>query len=101
MRLRELAARLDGASVADAGARDADPLVDEVTYRSDAAGPGALFACLRGERVDGHAFAAEAVERGAAALLVDHRLDLPVSQIVVDDTRLALARCADALAGHR
>ncbi len=100
MRLRELAARLDGASVADAGARDADPLVDEVTYRSDAAGPGALFACLRGERVDGHAFAAEGVERGAAALLVDHRLDLPVSQIVVDDTRLALARCADALAGH-
>ena len=33
--------------------------------------PGALFVALRGERYDGHAFAAEALRRGAAAALVD------------------------------
>lgn len=100
MRLRELAAQLDGASVADTGAPAADPSIDEVVYRSDAAGAGTLFACLRGERVDGHSFAADAVDRGAAALLVDRPLDLPVPQIVASDTRAALALIAASLAGQ-
>jgi UDP-N-acetylmuramoyl-tripeptide--D-alanyl-D-alanine ligase len=55
---------------------------------------GRLFVALRGERFNGHDFAGAAVEHGAAALLVDHRLDLDVPQWVVDDTRLALGRLA-------
>ncbi len=51
--------------------------------------PGACFVALRAER-DGHAFAAQAVERGACALLVDHALALEIPQLVVPDTLAAL-----------
>ncbi|GLH71977.1 UDP-N-acetylmuramoyl-tripeptide--D-alanyl-D-alanine ligase [Geothrix limicola] len=53
--------------------------------------PGACFVALRAER-DGHAFAAQAVEKGAAALLVDHPLDIDCPQLVVPDTLVALQR---------
>ncbi len=53
--------------------------------------PGACFAALRAER-DGHDFALQAVEKGAAALLVDHRLATDCPQLVVPDTLVALQR---------
>ena len=39
--------------------------------------PGCCFVALRGERVDGHRFAADAVRGGAAVLLVARPVDLP------------------------
>ncbi|HJW09302.1 MAG TPA: UDP-N-acetylmuramoyl-tripeptide--D-alanyl-D-alanine ligase [Holophagaceae bacterium] len=51
--------------------------------------PGACFVALRAER-DGHEFAVAAIEKGAAALLVDHELPLGVPQLVVPDSLLAL-----------
>lgn len=57
--------------------------------------PGACFVALRADR-DGHDFAAEAVQRGAAALLVDHELDIECPQIVVPDTLLGLQRWGQA-----
>src|SRR3954467_12813617 len=57
--------------------------------------PGALFFCVPGERADGHDFAPEAVERGAAALVVERPLDLRVPQLVVGDARAAMAVAAD------
>jgi UDP-N-acetylmuramoyl-tripeptide--D-alanyl-D-alanine ligase len=53
--------------------------------------PGACFVAIRAER-DGHDFAAQAVSKGAAALLVDHPLDMPCPQLVVPDTLAALQR---------
>lgn len=48
--------------------------------------PGDLFVALRGENFDGHDFAAQAVEKGAIALVVDQPLDLDVTQFVVPQT---------------
>ena len=48
---------------------------------------GMVFACIRGERFDGHTAAAEALEKGAAAVLVDHDLGLGDRQILTEDTR--------------
>lgn len=56
--------------------------------------PGSLFVCLRGERFDGHAFASQAAQLGAAALLVDHPVDADVPQLVVTDTGKALLQLA-------
>lgn len=39
--------------------------------------PGCCFVALRGERVDGHAFAADAVRGGATVLLVQRPVELP------------------------
>ena len=56
--------------------------------------PGSLFVCLRGERFDGHSFASQAAQLGAAALLVDHQVDADVPQLVVTDTGKALLQLA-------
>lgn len=51
---------------------------------------GCLFICIRGERFDAHSFAAEAKEKGAAALMVDHKLDIDLPQVIVDETSSAM-----------
>jgi UDP-N-acetylmuramoyl-L-alanyl-D-glutamate--2,6-diaminopimelate ligase len=53
-----------------------------------------------GERADGHDFARGAVERGAVALVVERSLDLPVPQVVVRDSRTAMAPVADVFFGE-
>ncbi len=49
---------------------------------------------MPGEKVDGHEFAAAAVEAGAAALVVERELELDVAQVVVPDARAAMAPLA-------
>ncbi|HYF92057.1 MAG TPA: UDP-N-acetylmuramoyl-L-alanyl-D-glutamate--2,6-diaminopimelate ligase [Symbiobacteriaceae bacterium] len=65
-----------------------------LSYNSKTVDSGELFFCLRGKFLDGHAFAPEAVERGAAGLVVEEYLEVPALQIKVSDTRLALLRAA-------
>jgi UDP-N-acetylmuramoyl-L-alanyl-D-glutamate--2,6-diaminopimelate ligase len=55
---------------------------------------GSLFFCIRGGIADGHDFAADAVERGAVALVVERPLDLDVPQLVVPSVRAAMPRAA-------
>ncbi len=75
--------------------------VTGIAYHSREVRPGDLFAALRGHAEDGHRYAAEAVGRGAAAVLVDHPLpEIAVPQVVVPDTRRALALLAAAFYGH-
>jgi UDP-N-acetylmuramoyl-L-alanyl-D-glutamate--2,6-diaminopimelate ligase len=61
--------------------------------------PGTVFFCVRGFTRDGHDFAADAVSRGAVALVVDHPLSLGVPEIVVEDVRAAMAPAAARLHG--
>ncbi len=58
--------------------------------------PGALFVALRGLRFDAHDFVNTAREGGAAAALVERRVEADIPQIVVEDTRIALGRLAAA-----
>lgn len=50
---------------------------------------GALFVAVRGSQVDGHRYVRQAVERGAIAVVVEQRVDLPVPQVLVRDGRRA------------
>ncbi|MGH2446120.1 MAG: UDP-N-acetylmuramoyl-L-alanyl-D-glutamate--2,6-diaminopimelate ligase [Candidatus Limnocylindria bacterium] len=71
--------------------------VRALAYDSRAVAPGTLFFAVPGVHVDGHDFAANAVERGAIGLVVERELaDASVPQLVVDRTRRALADAADA-----
>jgi UDP-N-acetylmuramoyl-L-alanyl-D-glutamate--2,6-diaminopimelate ligase len=74
--------------------------VTDLAYDARRVAPGALFVCIPGERADGHDFAPQAVASGAVALLVERPLDLPVPQLVVADTRTAMALAADAFFGY-
>ena len=75
------------------GARPVE--IADLAYDTRGVSEGALFFCVRGERVDGHALAREAVERGAVALVVERPLDEEVPQLVVSDSRAAMAVAAD------
>jgi len=68
--------------------------VTDLAYDSRAAGPGTLFFCVTGLTRDGHEFAPEAVERGAAALVVERPLELDVPQVRTADARAAMAPLA-------
>ncbi|MDQ1579231.1 MAG: UDP-N-acetylmuramoyl-tripeptide--D-alanyl-D-alanine ligase [Microbacteriaceae bacterium] len=56
--------------------------------------PGSIFFAKPGEVTDGHLFAPQAAERGAALLVVERALDLPVPQLLVDDVVVALGALA-------
>jgi UDP-N-acetylmuramoyl-L-alanyl-D-glutamate--2,6-diaminopimelate ligase len=73
--------------------------VAELAYDSRAVGPGTLFFCVRGSRSDGHDLVADAVARGAAALVVERPVDAGVPQLVVADSRRAMAPAAVAFFG--
>lgn len=81
---------------------DASVDITSVVQDASAAGPGSLFCCIRGSRVDGHDFAAAAVERGASAVLCERYVDVPpaVPQVRVTDTRAAVGPAAAAVQGH-
>jgi UDP-N-acetylmuramoyl-L-alanyl-D-glutamate--2,6-diaminopimelate ligase len=77
------------------------PAVDiaGLSYDNRTVGPRDLFFCVRGFTRDGHEFAADAVHRGAAALVVDHLLDVDIPQVVVPDVRRSMAPTAAAFYG--
>ncbi|MDR3117035.1 MAG: UDP-N-acetylmuramoyl-tripeptide--D-alanyl-D-alanine ligase [Puniceicoccales bacterium] len=59
--------------------------------------PGQLFVAIRSDRDDGHRYLEEALRAGAAAALVQEpRPRIPLAQLCVDDTELALLSIAAA-----
>jgi UDP-N-acetylmuramoyl-L-alanyl-D-glutamate--2,6-diaminopimelate ligase len=69
-------------------------VITGIAYDSRAVEPGYLFFCVPGTQTDGHRFARQAVEAGAAALCVERPIELDVPQLVVSDARRAMARIA-------
>ena len=73
-------------------------LVRRVCTDSRAVRPGDLFVCLRGPNFDGHQFAADAVRRGAVAVVADEELwgvgDGQRAVLRVGEAREALGRLA-------
>ncbi len=90
MRLDQLVAT---SGLAEAARIVGDPTVEigSLAYDSRKAGPGTLFFCVVGEKRDGHEFAAQVVEAGAVALVVERELDVAVPQVVVPSARAAMA----------
>lgn len=55
-----------------------------------------LFFCLTGKGGDGHAYASEAVARGAVVIVTERKLDINAVQLIVENTResMSLLSCA-------
>lgn len=74
-----------------------DTEISSIEYDSRRVCPGSLFCCIVGLTADGHKFAPQAVEKGAAALVVEHYLDdIELPQIVAESSRKAMALLAAA-----
>ena len=77
-----------------------DTEVRELVYNSRKVKHGDVFCCIMGTFADGHKYAQQAVDAGAAALVVERKLDIDVPQILVEDTRIAMAEMAAAYYGY-
>ncbi|MGH7658839.1 MAG: Mur ligase family protein, partial [Gemmatimonadales bacterium] len=72
------------------GAPESDPVVNGLTTDSRTVEPGLVYFAVRGSRLDGHRFLADAVARGAAAVAVEEPAQLAVPQVVVRNGRRAV-----------
>ncbi len=97
MRLNELISGLDPKCCAPVAL---ELEISDIVYDSRKIVPGCLFVCLRGSAVDGHTFAQQAVQQGAAAILAEEALPVEIPVIVVPNTRQALAVVSAAYFGH-
>lgn len=81
-----------------------DREVESVVNDSRKLEEGCLFLCIVGAQFDGHAYAAEAAEKGAAVLVVQKKVELPegstTTVIRVEDTRYAMAFISAAWFDH-
>ena len=78
-----------------------DPWISRLAHDSRAVAPGALFVAIPGHQADGHAYIADAIERGAAAVVGQRpRRELDISSsapyVQVADARRALGDLAAA-----
>jgi UDP-N-acetylmuramoyl-L-alanyl-D-glutamate--2,6-diaminopimelate ligase len=73
--------------------------ISELAYDTREVASGALFFCIPGDRADGHDFAPQAIEAGAAALVVERSLEVDAPQIVVASVRESMPRAAVAFFG--
>jgi UDP-N-acetylmuramoyl-tripeptide--D-alanyl-D-alanine ligase len=90
MRLSEAAKALDG----ELHGQDVEFV--GVSTDSRSVKPGELFVALRGERFDGHTYARECLEKGAAAVMLDEQgqTESVEPALIVNDTRLGLGQLA-------
>jgi len=92
--LAEIAAAVGG-ELRVAGEDTTETVVDGlVDTDSRTMTPGSVFVAKPGAETDGHRFVGAAVAAGAAVAIVEHTVDVPVSQVVVPDAVVALGALA-------
>src|SRR5688572_4907953 len=92
-----LSALLDGLS-----ANAPDPDITAITEDSRRVTPGTLFVAITGTAEDGHAYAADAIARGAVAIVAERDDGIPAGavRVAVPDSRAALAVLAARFHGE-
>ncbi len=68
--------------------------IRDLAYDTRSVTRGALFFCIKGASADGHDLAGAAVDRGAAALVVERHVDVAAPQVLVPSVRAAMGPAA-------
>ena len=79
-----------------------DRNIGSIHYDSRSVTPGGLFVAIPGHRCDGHTYIAEAIERGAVAVVTEKEWSGPpsVSVAQVENARFGLAACSSVFYGE-
>lgn len=93
MNLRHLIADIDAVYCGN------DPDIQLITDRYEAVRDKTLFVCVNGRHTDGHKMAAQAMKRGAVAVVSEHDLGI-CEQVLVKNSRSAMAHVAAEFYGH-
>jgi UDP-N-acetylmuramoyl-L-alanyl-D-glutamate--2,6-diaminopimelate ligase len=94
----KLSRLLEGVGVLEAP--PTDPEVTGLCYDSRRLKPGDCFVAIPGTHTDGHRYVETALRDGAVAAVVQRRVGTAWPQVVVPDTRRALALMSSTLYGH-
>lgn len=98
MKLKELIEGIDYIKIDG----ELDKVIENMYYDSREVTLGSLFFCIRGLRVDGHDYAAQAVSNGARVLVLERDVDVEgdITKIFVKDSRLAMAYMSKTFYGN-
>jgi UDP-N-acetylmuramoyl-L-alanyl-D-glutamate--2,6-diaminopimelate ligase len=96
MKLSDLVQGVPGATVRG----DPDTEILGLAYHTRDVADGTLFFCVPGLTFDGHAFAAAAVEAGAAAVVCERDTRVGGPQVTVSSARRAMALASSVWYGH-
>ncbi len=65
--------------------------INALTCNSEETVTNGIYFCIKGTKVDGHDFAEESIRNGAVCLVVEKFLDLPITQIRVENVRQTMS----------
>jgi len=68
--------------------------INQISNNSEKINREDIFVAIVGEKVDGHTFINQAIEKGASVLLVEKFVDVEIPQIKVSNTKVALSQLA-------
>lgn len=88
LQLGEIATAVQGTLLGD------DLAINAATIDTRTLKAGDLYIAIKGQHFDGHDFIAQAEQAGASAIMISHSVCSALPQILVKDTRLALAELA-------
>lgn len=74
--------------------------IDEITCNSKETNKNSLFICIKGNNYDGHSFLKEIENNGCRCVISEAELDSPISQIIVKDSRVAMASVSSIFYNH-
>ena len=71
--------------------------ISGIAFNSSEVKTGYVFVCVKGFKVDGHNFARDAIDKGAVAIIGEYvPEDIASNMVIVDNSRLALAKISAA-----
>lgn len=73
--------------------------IDALTCSSNEKVKNGIYFCIKGLNNDGHKFAAASIKNGAVCLVVERYLDLPITQILVENSRIAMSYISSVFYG--
>lgn len=79
---------------------DSSAEISGVTRDTREVQKGSVFVCIRGAHVDGHDLARQAAQAGAVLVIAERETNCGVAELLVEDTKQALAEAACAYYGH-
>ncbi len=75
--------------------------ISGITFDSREVRAGYLFICIPGFKVDGHDYAAQAIDKGAVALLAEHEIEgIGATTVIVEDSRKETSTIAANFYNH-
>ncbi len=66
--------------------------INNLSINSEDKTDNGMYFCIKGTKVDGHNFAEKAIANGAVCLVVERYLNLPATQILVENVRKSMSQ---------